>query len=244
MDQINYQGGMMPVHPQKKDGTTVPFVVTLVAALLLIAAFFLPYLSMSREYMESFGGLASLGSAAAGFDVTSISFLTMTRVILDASSAFGMADEMVITLVVLIILAVLSLFTLLFAAIKKPVAAIVFDILTFLVFLLMAFGMRESGLIGNGFNYGIGFYAYIISIIAVLACSIWLAIAKSSAKKAAYDANVYNAAYNAAYDAQYAQNPAQNPEQNPVQNPVQNPEQNPVQNPVQNSGENDEDQNS
>lgn len=194
MEENNSWGTGVPNVMPQKNSITAPFVALLVVSLAFVAAFFLPILSMSAAYRETFGGLVdSLGQSTMGYSVTNISFLTMIRAIFDSSSIVGMTSEMIIVLVILCLLALFALFTLLFAVLKKPIATIVFDVLAILVFAIMLLGIGESNLVGRGYDYGIAFYVYMISFVAIIACSIWLAVAKSSAKKAAYNsANVYN----------------------------------------------------
>ena len=153
-------------------------VATIVAALLLVAAFFLPYASGTQEFRE---GLSSMSAnpysetlGMSNENLADISLFEYVR-IYSASGELGMGDAFAAVYVPLTVApAVLGVLTLLFAALRKPIPSIVFSVLTVALSFLLNWDFEDRGVIpGSNYDWGIARWVYLVAGIAVIACALW-----------------------------------------------------------------------
>ena len=72
-----------------------------------------------------------------------------------------------------------------FAFLKKPVAVIIFNILSFGVFNLQNWDYTDRGVIpSSSYDWGAGYYIFYVAAFVTLAGAIWLLVNKILAKKA------------------------------------------------------------
>lgn len=163
-------------------------VATIVAALLLVVAFFLPYASGTQEFRE---GLSSMSAnpysetlGMSNEDLADISLFEYVRVY-SASGELGMGDAFAAVYVPLTVApAVLGVLTLLFAALRKPVPSIVFSVLTVALTFLLNWDFEDRGVIpSSSYDWGIARWVYLVAGVAVIACAVWQIVLRKQSKQ-------------------------------------------------------------
>lgn len=167
-----------------KKALKVPFIVTFLAAVLLVAAFFMPLKTAKGDYREV------LLQAADAINVpeikmtnkaaVNVSMFEYTRAyqaligsISKTWSAIGTAFFVAV--------GVLSVITFIFTLCRKPVAIIIFDILTFGAYSIVAAACRSVS--DRYYDFGAGYYIYYVAIVAVFVGAVWMLVKKSKTKK-------------------------------------------------------------
>ena len=153
-------------------------VVSIVAAALLVAAFFLPYAAGTQEYRESLDSMSAnpyeetLGMS--NDDLADVSLFEYAR-IYGASGELGMPEEFALVYVPITVAAVvLGGLTLLFAALRKPIPSIVFSVLTVALTLFLNWDFEDRGVIpSDTYDWGIARWVYLVAGVAVVACAVW-----------------------------------------------------------------------
>lgn len=153
-------------------------VATMVAALLLIVALFLPYAEGVDEYRETLATMSAnpysetLGMSNEG--LADISLFEYVR-IYSVSGELGMEDAFAAVYVPLTVApAVSSVLTLLFAALRKPIPAIAFSVLTVALTFLLNWDFEDRGVIpSNTYDWGIARWVYLAAGAVVIACAVW-----------------------------------------------------------------------
>lgn len=164
-------------------------VATMVAALLLVVAFFLPYAAGVDEYRETLGALsANPYSEVLGMsneDLADISLLEYAR-IYGASGELGMPEEFAAVYVPLTVApAVLGALTLLFAVLRKPIPSILFSVLTVALTFLLNWDFEDRGVIpSDTYDWGVARWVYLAAGVAVIVCAIWQIVLRRQAKNA------------------------------------------------------------
>lgn len=171
----------------KKSKLFIPFIVTIAFSLILAASFLLPFASATdeyREYLLSYPDAMNLAEInMTNADSVNISLLGFIR-IYGGSASLGMFSELGIIYVIISCIGLFSLFTLVFAVLKKPVPTIVFTVLSFIVFLMIKWDFTDRGIIPSvTYNWGVSHYIYYIIPALTLASAIWLLTIKIKAKK-------------------------------------------------------------
>ncbi|MBE6642197.1 MAG: hypothetical protein E7615_00920 [Ruminococcaceae bacterium] len=175
--------------PKKNSDSLLVFMaIALVGALLLITTFFLPFASATKEYRESLNDHPDKMYVEeinmTNKDAKDISLLEF-GMIYSAAADLGVNSGIAVTcLIIIIAFAVFAVLTTLFIALKKPIAALIFTLLSFGVFQLIKWDFEDRGVIPTS-KYDWGFaevICYIGITIAVIG-SILLLIAKSKAKR-------------------------------------------------------------
>ena len=81
-------------------------------------------------------------------------------------------------------LAVAALLTLLFAALNKPIGAIVFDVISFAVYHVMVYDLIDRGVLPDSrWKWSISYYLLNIVPVMMLAIAIWMLAVKRRRKK-------------------------------------------------------------
>lgn len=168
-----------------------PFIIALCGAILLSAAFFLPYATSNSEYGEWLSNHAdSMYAEAIGMtnrDAMGISPFEFLRIYIYGASNY-LGDMQTISIICVVVIGLIAVFTLLctlFAALRKPIPLIIFDILTFGAFLLMNFDFEDRGIVQNSnYSWGAAYYLYFIGVVVTLIGAVWLLVTKIKVKKA------------------------------------------------------------
>ena len=162
----------------------IPYIVMTVSAAVLVISFFLPYASMTSEYRGAYDGVAasSIFSSEVGMtlgDVFDLSLMEYTK------AYFYLGGFYAIYVVIYVMTVLLSLLALLFSALKKPIAAIVFAALTSATNLVIRWDFADRSVItGDTYSWGIASWLYIVAAIVVIAAAIWMLVVRAKSKKA------------------------------------------------------------
>lgn len=171
-------------------GVRVAWLATIMVTIALIASFFLPIVSMTKEYRADYeDAVEFLGNGAFGEigleakQLTDISFAKFAKIFNILGKIYS--DYKIISLLFVAFI-VIAAVTLIFALAKLPVGVMIFDIIACLFTLLMTFVMKESIIAGAGkvYKLGVGFPIMYIIEVALFILSIYFIVEKSKMKKA------------------------------------------------------------
>lgn len=138
-----------------KNSSFIPYLISVLGVIIIIGAFFLPYAEFSLfEYLRMY--ISAIG--------------------MDSYQDYGIIYTVVIGL-----MAVFSLLTLRFVILRKPIAYLVFDCITFGVFCLLNWDFKDRGIVND---WGVAYYLYYIGVILLFVGAVWFIIYKSKEKKA------------------------------------------------------------
>lgn len=177
-----------------KKTRTLPWLVALVAALFMVIVFFLPLASAKDDYKKYLNKYADEINSP-GLDMTNEDGIHVTMLefvkIYSAGMRLNIGNDAtaIIVIVFIALVGVLSLFMLLFAYRKKPIATIVFQLLTFGAFYLLTWDFKDRGVVPSGrYAWGCGYYLYYIGLAVVLVSIIWAMVADRKSKNAGNEA--------------------------------------------------------
>lgn len=172
-------------HAGKKS---IPVIVGIVCAALIVVALFLPYATATSDgaaYLENHSGQ----SVMQGFDLTADQMANMSLV--DFARAYlALAEHSCqqlsgIYMGLVVAMAAAALFMALCFAKRRPIGVLVFDVLAFGIFSLQNADYASRGVVPSAnYDWGIAYYlVFAVLAVAVLA-AIWLLVEKKRAKKA------------------------------------------------------------
>ena len=176
----------------KKLRITLPFVVSLVGILITVISLLLPYITAVGDlakYIEKFPDVIleeTLGLTTDDF--ANVSIISVSNLI---TSVYGEDNGAITNAIVLAFGGFLAL-TALFVFLKKPIATMIFDLLAYGTFFVLNSLMKEFYIAADKYAWGFGYYAMMISIVAVFVCAIWMLIAKIIMKRQAKKAMASN----------------------------------------------------
>lgn len=160
------------------------YIVVLVGIVLLLAGVFLPYMTAAGEMAEYIDRnpdrMEIVSENLTASDLKNIPIIRTGKLI---TGVYGEDDGLVAT-VILLVLGGLGTLTALFAVLKKPIAAVVFDLLAFGGFVFFNGVMKEDFIGGDKYAWGMGFYVIIVALVVVMAGAVWMQVMKSVGKKA------------------------------------------------------------
>ena len=161
----------------------LPFVVVLIGVLILIAGMFLPYMTAVgelAEYIEKHPDSIEI----AEFDITAGDLKDVPMVLMGmiAASAYN-TEEGILFSAIIIAFAFFAALTALFAILKKPIAVMVFDLITCGSFAVLNLATTADFFGADKYAWGIGYYAIAIAFAIVFVGSIWMLVKKIAAKK-------------------------------------------------------------
>ena len=168
----------------------IPFIATLVGALLIVLTLFLPYVSATDETRKGLEAMSEMsisedGSITAG-DMIDISMVKFANLYIQMGNAgFGDEESVPIYVGMIALIGVFGLIAAVFALLKKPIVVIVFDVLALGVFVLQNWDYAEREIVGEAYAWGIAYYVFFAAVIITLAAAIWLLVTKVQIKKAA-----------------------------------------------------------
>lgn len=160
-----------------------PALVILVGILVLLLGAFLPYMTAAGEmarYIEQNPDRMEIASEnlTAG-DLKNVPIHALGKVI---TGIYGKDDGMIAN-VILLVLGGFAVLTALFAVLKKPIVALVFDVLTLGVFLFLNGLIKEDFIGADKYVRGTGFYAIIAALGLIFAGAVWMQAMKIAGKK-------------------------------------------------------------
>lgn len=165
-----------------------PFLAMLIGSLMLIVTLFMPFASATEDYKERLVEYSD-SMYVEELDMTNeeainISLFEFAR-IYSVAAEMGMSKSVSIACIVIIaVFGAFALLTLLFSALKKPIPAIIFNLLAFAVFRITKWDFEDRGVIPNSnYDWGMAQYICYIGIIVVVVGAVALLVAKIKDKK-------------------------------------------------------------
>ena len=161
----------------------LPFVVVLIGVLILIAGMFLPHMTATgelAEYIEKYPDRIEIEE----FDMTASDLKNIPMVLMGriAASAYN-EEEGILFNVIVIVFASLSALTALFVILKKPIAVMIFELITCGSFAVLNLATTADFFSADKYARGIGYYAIVLAFVIVFAGAIWMLVKKIAAKK-------------------------------------------------------------
>ena len=148
--------------------------------LLEIIALFLPYAAArDMEY-------ATYVTGETGMNAINPSMVDFIRIYKSLDNEYLSGVQAYVTLGVTVAIGVFALFALLFAMLRKPIAAMVFDVMSMLAFALQNYDFSDRGVVpSDTFAWGWGMYLYVVAFILTVVCAIWTMIDRRRMRKQA-----------------------------------------------------------
>lgn len=161
-------------------------IVMVVAAAVMLAAFFLPWGSAGEDFRRAAAQMPDVWFAEeAGItaaDAVDLSLLEYARAYL-AIGQMGSGNAFVVLVPIIGSAAVLSAFALLLAALGKPIGSAVFGVLTFAVSRLIVWDFTDRGVLPNATHeWGVAPTVYIVAAVALVASAAWMVVERHRAK--------------------------------------------------------------
>jgi len=172
-----------------KNSSFIPYLISVLGVIIIIGAFFLPYASATDSYKERLerhpDEIFAQEVNMTNEDAVSISLFEYLRVYIAGINIDSYQDYGVIYTVVIGLMGAFSLLTFLFVILKKPVAYLVFDCITFGVFCLLNWDFNDRWIVPNSrYDWGAAYYLYYIGAILLFVGAVWYIISRAKAKKA------------------------------------------------------------
>lgn len=172
-------------HAGKKS---IPVIVGIVCSVLIVVALFLPYATATPDgaaYLENHSGQ----SVMQGFDLTADQMTNMSLV--DFARAYSALAEHSyqqlsgIYMGLVVAMAAAALLMALCFAKRRPIGALVFDVLAFGIFSLQNADYASRGVVPSAnYDWGIAYYLVFAALAVAALAAIWLFVEKRRAKKA------------------------------------------------------------
>ena len=168
--------------------TVYPFWITLAGALLMAVMLFLPYATATedfeKELMESPEQTYSMSTEMTNEEVVNLSLFDYLKIDCAGMDYAVTKAVAIANLVIISVFGVFVLLTILMAVLKKPIATIVFDVLSIIAFTVIHFDFSDRGIVpSSNYDRGIANYLTFILGAVVLAGDVWQFIEKRKAKK-------------------------------------------------------------
>lgn len=167
----------------------IPFIITLIGAVLMFITIFLPYGTANEERAEKLKAYSDeivyeeLDMTAK--DMINVSMVEFAKVYSSISeeiwnnSSYGILYIAMVTLI-----GVFSMLSILFAILKKPIIIVICSVLSLGVFCLQNFDYADRGVIpGNTYEWGVAYYVFYIAFALVLAGAICMLVSKIIQRK-------------------------------------------------------------
>lgn len=165
-----------------------PFLAMLIGSLMLVITLFLPFASATEDYKERLEEYSD-SMYVEELDMTNeeainISLFEFAR-IYSVAAEMGMSKGVSIACMVIIAaFGAFALLTLLFSVLKKPIPAIIFNLLAFAVFRITKWDFEDRGVIPNSnYDWGMAQYICYIGIVVVMVGAVALLVVKIKDKK-------------------------------------------------------------
>ncbi|WP_288295641.1 hypothetical protein [uncultured Bifidobacterium sp.] len=148
--------------------------------LIEIIALFLPYaVAKDMEY-------ATYVTDETGMNAINPSMVDFIRIYMSSDIEFVAGGQAYLTLGITVAIGVFALLAFLFAMLRKPIAAMVFDVLSMLAFALQNYDFSDRGVVpSDAFAWGWGMYLYVAAFILTVVCAIWTMIDRRRMRKQA-----------------------------------------------------------
>lgn len=166
----------------------IPFIMTVILALLLAVTVFLPYAEATEEERENLMDapdeiyISEIGMTRK--EAVNLSLAEYGRVYMETAREGIHKGVSIACVTVILMFFGFSLLTLILALFKKPVGVMISDILALLVFRVIHFDFEDRGVIPSyAYDWGAAIpYAWVMGIL-VLGLAVWLLVTKIRYKK-------------------------------------------------------------
>lgn len=161
----------------------LPFIVALIGVLILVIGIFLPYITAvgeMGEYIEKYPDRIEIKDLelTAG-DLKDIPVISVSQII---TGIYGEDDGTIANIIVMVFGGFFAL-TALFVILKKPIAVMIFDLLTYGVFTFLSAYMKEDFIDPDKYAWGIGYTVIQAAIAVVFAAAVWMLVKKIIVKR-------------------------------------------------------------
>ena len=154
-------------------------IIMIAGVIMLILAFVLPYITVSKEHRDSFEDYADERveedvNITYG-DMKNISLFEYGKMsLLYAEELWGDKEEGIFYFVIILVAGILAVLTCINALKNKPITTLIFDIVSFVAALVLRWDFIDRGVTPNDrYVWGIGFYVYFISTIILFMGCVW-----------------------------------------------------------------------
>lgn len=165
-----------------------PFLVMLIGSIMLIATLFVPFASATgdyKEYLEEYSdSMYAEELNMTNGEAINISLFEFAR-IYSVAAEMGMSKSISIACMVIIAaFGAFALLTLLFSVLKKPIPAIIFNLLTFAVFRITKWDFNDRGVIPSSrYDWGMAEYFCYLGVVVLVVGAVALLVVKIKDKK-------------------------------------------------------------
>lgn len=169
------------------NAVKIPFLISLIGAILLFAMILLPYASAKGDYKEYLKNAPNDYYVSeikmTNAEAVNISMLEYGRIYAETARQGVYKEISIICIVLIALFTFFSLLTLLMSLLKKAIGIIIFDFLALAIFWLMHFDYAGRGALPTDL-YGWGMVNYLTYIIgiAVAIGAAWLLVEKRKIK--------------------------------------------------------------
>ncbi|MBP3620137.1 MAG: hypothetical protein J6J16_00070 [Lachnospiraceae bacterium] len=169
------------------DNMKKAFIVSLICGVLMVVAFLMPFTSATKDYKDDIDRyedtVADEELNLTYGDMKHLTLVEYARIYFVHRDMFRDEAEGIVYLVVISAIALFTLLTVINVLRKKPIGAIVFDIIAFAGISLMRWDFLDRGIVpSSSYNWGIGIYLYYIAMVALFVSCIWLGKEKKKSK--------------------------------------------------------------
>ena len=162
----------------------ISFIVSIVGILVLaISILFLPYITAVgdlADYINAYSDTIAIKDSDVTLgDLENVTFISVRNV---EKSIYSEEGAKILD-IFLIVFASFAIFTMLFIILKKPIVAIIGNLLSCGVFLFVSKIIKDVYIADNKYSWGIGYYAILIALTVIIIGLILMLIFKTIQKK-------------------------------------------------------------
>ncbi len=169
----------------------IPFIIVLVSSIIMVTTIFMPYATATEEQAKKIDEypdeILYEKLNITSKDMMNISMVKYARIYNSLSEQlWGNSSYGTFYVVLVSLIGGFAVLALIFMLLKKPIAVIIFTIISFAVFLLQNSDYTHRGVIpSTSYAWGMGYYIFYIASIITIIGSVWYLIIKIKTKKQA-----------------------------------------------------------
>lgn len=170
---------------------TISKLIAVFGAILMLACIFLPYASAIGEHKvmltENSDEVVYQALNITAGDMIHVSMFQYANLYNQLSDQiFGSTSAGVLYIVLVALMGGFALIAALFALGKKPIAVLIFSLLSYGIFSIHNWDFTDRGVVPNAnYGWGVGYYLFFGAAIATFIGAVWMVVAKIKIKKAA-----------------------------------------------------------
>lgn len=174
---------------ENKSKFFMPILISLIGSIVIIISVFLPYATATEDYKEDIENHPDL-FAYSSLDLTykdmeNISMFKYARIYNNISEqVWGNKFYGIFYICLPTFMGIFALLAILFSAKKKPIVALIFNVLAFLIFAVQNSDYNSRGVIPSKlYDWGIAYYIIFIASAAAIVGNVWMLIQKIKINK-------------------------------------------------------------